>query len=95
MMSIFVSLQIGRVGGNRTPIGGFGDRCTAIVLLPYWVGNLLRFLVRRVLAAVRAELHLLQALGRRLLVPSRRVVPFLALAAGQYRKITHCCTSNQ
>ena len=24
----------GRVGGNRTPIGGFGDRCTAIVLLP-------------------------------------------------------------
>ena len=26
---------VGRVGGNRTPIGGFGDRCTAIVLLPY------------------------------------------------------------
>ena len=30
----FLFSQVGRVGGNRTPIGGFGDRCTAIVLLP-------------------------------------------------------------
>ena len=30
----FLFAYLGRVGGNRTPIGGFGDRCTAIVLLP-------------------------------------------------------------
>ena len=29
-----LATNLGRVGGNRTPIGGFGDRCTAIVLLP-------------------------------------------------------------
>ena len=29
-----LATYLGRVGGNRTPIGGFGDRCTAIVLLP-------------------------------------------------------------
>ena len=30
----FLIVLVGRVGGNRTPMGGFGDRCTAIVLLP-------------------------------------------------------------
>ena len=51
--------------------------------------ELLRFLMCGALAAVRAELHLLQTLGRRLLVPSRRVVTVLALSASQYREITH------
>ena len=41
------------------------------------------------LTAVRAELHLLKALGHRLFVPSRRVVPVLALSASQNREITH------
>ena len=54
--------------------------------------ELLRFFVGGALAAMRAELHLLQTLGRRLLVPSRRVVAVLALAASQNREITHFYT---
>ena len=44
----------------------------------------------RTLAAERAVLHLLEALGHRLLVPSRGVVPALALTASQNREVTHC-----
>ena len=55
---------------------------------PKMADELLRLFVGRTLTAVRAELHLLQALGRRLLVPSRRVVTVLALSASQYREIT-------
>ena len=51
--------------------------------------ELLRLFVGRTLTAVRAELHLLQTLGRRLLVPSRRVVTVFALSASQYREFTH------
>ena len=44
----------------------------------------------RTLAAGRAELHLLETLGRRLLVASRGVVTLLAFATSQNREITHC-----
>ena len=40
----------------------------------------LDFLVCRALTAVGAEFNLLQTLGHRLFVPSRRVVPLLAIA---------------
>ena len=43
----------------------------------------------RALAAVRAELHLLQTLRHSLLVTGRRVVSALALRAGQYREFSH------
>jgi len=45
--------------------------------------------VNRALAAVRAELHLLEALGHRLLVSGRRIVAVLAVRASEYCQFAH------
>src|SRR6516164_8292382 len=55
---------------------------------PEWP-DLLRFLVRRVLAAAAAELLELETAGGRLLVLRRRVVPLLALGALQCNNFAH------
>lgn len=79
------------MGGIRTPIGGFGDRSSAIELPPYWqMGplTLLGFAVKRALLFEGAELHELNALGLRLLVTCSRVIAALAFGAGQNREFT-------
>ena len=75
----------GRVGRNRTHINGFGDRRTAIVLLP--CGNLpllLNLFVKSALALRGAVLLHLHTVGLRALVAGRRVVATLAFGASQY-----------
>ena len=90
--------------GLEPPALGFGDRCSTIELLAFgplsWsteleprkapeLRSLLRFLVRRVLAAKRTILAHLQALGGLALVLVRGVVPVLALRTLQADVVSH------
>ncbi len=85
------------------PALGFGDRCSTIELLAFgWTSrrpsvfwkapelrSLLRFLVRRVLAAKRTILAHFEALGGLALVLVRRIVPVLAFRTLQADGVSH------
>ena len=90
--------------GLEPPALGFGDRCSTIELLAIGplrridsldlrkapeLRSLLRFLVRRVLAAKRAILAHLEALGGLALVLVRRIVPVLAFRTLHADGVSH------
>ena len=81
--------KTGRVGRNRTHINGFGDRRTAIVLLPCGKSCcLLDLFVKRALALRGAVLLHLHTVRLRPLVAGRRVIAALAFGASENGEFT-------
>ena len=104
LLNRLTTVRLAGQEGLEPPALGFGDRCSTIELLAFGLAfpqdplvfwkaperrSLLRFLVRRVLAAKRTILAHLEALGGLALVLVRGVVPVLALRTLQADGVSH------